>query len=100
VSYDRPRLIAIDPWDCGCTECIIGEYKPLSRATDSDIAALLCGELADHTSATFQVEIRYEVRPDLDAPLSKAAPTEANVSCEGRTWTLGRYAVRAILGSL
>ncbi|MFI7448123.1 hypothetical protein ACIBQX_11550 [Nonomuraea sp. NPDC049714] len=100
MSYDRPRLLAIDPWDCGCTECLTGEYKPLRMASASDIAALLCGELAGNTSATFQVEIRYEVRPDSDGPLSKAAPTAATVSCDDRTWTLDRYAARAVLGSL
>lgn len=55
-----PRLIAIDPWDCGCTECIIGEYKPLAHADDDDIADLLAGRLADHTyEGCLEVSVSY-----------------------------------------
>ena len=56
-----PRLIAIDPWDCGCTECITGEYKPLAHATDDDIADLLAGRLSSnlHTGDTLEVSIKY-----------------------------------------
>ena len=41
-------LRAIDPFDCGCTECILGEYTPLAFATDDDIADLLAGRLISH----------------------------------------------------
>lgn len=49
------RLLAVDPYDCGCTECITGVYIPLSRATDDHIQALLLGLLSDHTSAEFTI---------------------------------------------
>lgn len=56
------KLIAIDPWDCGCTECITGEYKPLSQATDNDIADLLAGRLRDNTHAnSLIVGVLYRV---------------------------------------
>lgn len=55
-----PKLIAIDPWDCGCTECIIGEYKPLARADDDDIADLLAGRLRDNTyEGSLEVAVSY-----------------------------------------
>lgn len=55
------KLIAIDPWDCGCTECITGEYKPLVNATDDDIADLLAGRLSSHlhTGDTLNLSIKY-----------------------------------------
>lgn len=46
--------VAIDPPGCGCTECITGEYVPLDRATDRQIAALLRGEIQDNTGLTFE----------------------------------------------
>lgn len=56
-----PKLIAIDPWDCRCTECITGEYKSLRDATDDNIADLLAGNLASHlhTGDTLNVSIKY-----------------------------------------
>ena len=48
-------LRAIDPYDCGCTECITGVYKPLVSATDDDIQALFLGIISDHTSSHFTV---------------------------------------------
>lgn len=53
-------LIAIDPWDCGCTECGTGLYKPLAHATDDDIADLLAGRLRDNTyEGSLQVSVSY-----------------------------------------
>jgi hypothetical protein len=53
-------LLAIDPWDCGCTECLIGEYKPLACATDDDIADLLAGRLRDNTyEGSLLVAVNY-----------------------------------------
>lgn len=50
-------LIAIDPPGCGCTECIIGQYVPLNHATPENIAAMLSGQLSNHTG----VELRLTV---------------------------------------
>lgn len=59
------KLIAIDPWDCGCNECMIGEYKPLANATDDDIADLLAGRLRDNTSDdSLIVGVLYRVEKD------------------------------------
>jgi hypothetical protein len=48
-------LRAIDPYSCGCTECLTGTYKPLVRATDDDIQAMFLGIISDHTNATWTV---------------------------------------------
>lgn len=48
-------LLAIDPTHCGCTECIVGDYVPLHRATDDHVQALFLGIISDHTSTTWTV---------------------------------------------
>lgn len=65
-----PRLIAIDPWDCGCTECHTGEYKPLANADDDDIADLLAGRLRDNTyDGTLDVSVTYRTEKDRNSRL-------------------------------
>ena len=48
-----PDAVAVDPRNCGCTECLIGEYVNLGdwedRATAADVAAVLSGEVSNHT---------------------------------------------------
>jgi len=46
---DDPKLIAIDPAGCGCTECLTGEYRPLQAASEDELRALVAGHLRDHT---------------------------------------------------
>lgn len=59
------KLLAIDPYDCGCTECIIGEYVPLKYATDDNIADLLSGRLDDHTyEGSLGVGVKYRTERD------------------------------------
>lgn len=84
----RTRVLAIDPYECGCTECIVGEYVPLRSATADQIAALLRGELGNNTGSdtTFEVRVHYEVRDG--EVLSGATPTEVTVTCRQREWTL------------
>src|SRR5688572_18750208 len=66
-----PRPLAIDPWDCGCTECIIGEYKPLAHATDDDIADLLSGRLRDNTyEGCLEVTVSHRIERDRNSRIS------------------------------
>lgn len=51
------KVIAVDPWDCGCTECIIGEYVPLRMATDDQIADLLAGRLRNNLNSGTVLEV-------------------------------------------
>lgn len=53
------KPVAIDPYGCGCTECIIGEYIPLQEATDAQVLDMLDGRLSNHTGyelSDFQIE--------------------------------------------
>lgn len=51
-EYQPPRLLAVDPVGCGCTECGRGEYVPLDFASIDQIELMLLGVLGDNTSAT------------------------------------------------
>lgn len=61
LSGDTPWPIAIDPYGCGCTECITGQYVPLEQATDAQLAAMLRGELHDNTN-TGELQITITIR--------------------------------------
>ncbi|MFJ9521280.1 hypothetical protein ACIRPK_23895 [Kitasatospora sp. NPDC101801] len=87
------RLLAIDPADCGCTECIIGEYVPLRYATADQIVRLLKGELGNNTFTEFTVEVKWSLPGDF-------RPTEARVDSvqvtahrgdDVLTWEIGPY---------
>lgn len=51
------KLIAVDPWDCGCTECITGEYVALRYATDENIADLLAGRLRNNLNSGTELAV-------------------------------------------
>lgn len=49
------KVLAIDPSGCGCTDCIVGVYVPLSSATDDHMQALMLGIIGDNTSDLFHI---------------------------------------------
>ncbi|WP_159599434.1 hypothetical protein [Agromyces humi] len=55
------KLIAIDPPGCGCTECIVGEYRPFDHATAGELYLLLTGELGDNVGYISAGEISDEI---------------------------------------
>ncbi|MFS0885272.1 hypothetical protein [Aeromicrobium sp. 179-A 4D2 NHS] len=57
---DHIKLLAIDPHNCGCTECLIGEYVPASQATDEQIQMLMLGEIRDNTSDVWTISQRFD----------------------------------------
>lgn len=53
------KLEAIDPYDCGCTECIVGEYVPLRNATREQKWRLVKGELRNNTYDDVEITMRF-----------------------------------------
>jgi hypothetical protein len=74
-----PRLIAVDPPECGCTECLIGEYVPLDMATSAHIRALFRGDLKNNLNTGTTLHVQSDGRDRLI------------VTCDevpGKTWDL------------
>jgi hypothetical protein len=48
-----PDILAVDPEDCGCTECIVKEYIPVNtyvmNAKVADVVAFIQGDVSNHT---------------------------------------------------
>lgn len=78
------RLIAVDPWDCRCTECITGEYVALREATDDQIADLIAGRLRNNlnTGTELDVTVTHTVR---DGKLSPVYVTVRYEHHDGQT---------------
>jgi len=53
IAKAYPDILAVDPYNCGCTECIIGEYVNenvwVKNATAADVAAVLSGDVRNNT---------------------------------------------------
>jgi hypothetical protein len=58
------KLIAVDPWDCGCNECGWGEYVALRFATDENIADLLAGRLRNNLNNGTELDVTTTYRID------------------------------------
>ena len=69
VIYSDPsenKIIQIDPPNCRCTECLIGEYVPLDLATGSQILEMLEGHINNATNLKrneFRVFIDIDDKP-------------------------------------
>lgn len=86
------KLIAVDPWDCGCTECMIGEYVPLRQATDEQIADLFAGRLHNNLNSgtEIQFEILYRTENGTMAPVEVTARYEHHDG-QTREWSPDLY---------
>lgn len=82
MSDEDTWPIAIDPPGCGCTECIVGQYVPLDRATSEQVVDMLLGKLhnnlGDWENEHMQLEVamafgeyRRELPPEQAARLIK-----------------------------
>ncbi|WP_433513841.1 hypothetical protein ACQP2T_61555 [Nonomuraea sp. CA-143628] len=88
-NYPRPKLIAIDPWQCGCNECMEGMYKPLREATDQDIGNLLNGTLRNHTGITLDVTAVLGAHVGTGENLRTVhVGHEVIVTCQYGSWTV------------
>lgn len=83
-----PKVIAIDPPGCGCTECIIGEYVPLESANDQQVLGLLTGRIDSHLYEGTEVEITSTTTFAVGEKLSDAIPDTITVRISGYSWTL------------
>lgn len=54
-------VVTIDPPDCGCTECMTGEYTPLDQAKPWQLALLFAGSAVNNTGLTFEYDATREV---------------------------------------
>lgn len=88
------KLIAVDPWDCGCTECMTGEYVSLRGATDENMGDLIAGRLKSHLDAGTKLELvmTYETDDNALAP-SMDMVTVRYVHHDGETkeWNVDPY---------
>jgi hypothetical protein len=92
----KPKLIAIDPYDCGCTECITGEHVPLVDATDAQIARLITGQLMNNTGVNLTVNAVHAVQPADDGGVELELVrinAVAELSYDGFTkdWDISEY---------
>ena len=88
------RLRAIDPYDCGCTECTIGEYKPLAFATDEDIADLLAGRLISHLNTGNELVVACSyLASDSSLEVATSSVTVTYTHWDGQTkqWDVAPY---------
>lgn len=86
------KLIAIDPWDCGCTECITGEYVALRFATDDNMADLIAGRLRSNLNSGTELEISTTYTTD-NGKLTPGEITVRYVHWDGseKSWTPDPY---------
>ncbi|MER5891114.1 hypothetical protein ABT160_45500 [Streptomyces sp. NPDC001941] len=79
-------ITAVDPPGCGCTECLTGQYAPLDQATAQDIAALLSGQVSNHTSVDLRVTVTYTLAAD--RAIGASNPEAVCVEYAGTVWVL------------
>lgn len=48
-EYREHIPLAIDPPNCGCTECLTGLYVPLDQATDEQLEMMRLGKINNNT---------------------------------------------------
>jgi hypothetical protein len=52
-------LRRIDPPDCGCTDCLTGESKPVTSATNEELLLMARNEIINATERTIEAEIVF-----------------------------------------
>ena len=82
--------VQVDPFGCGCTECLTGLYVPLDRATDEHIVLLINGTLSDATSE--RITITTTTTSYLSGLGEPTVTVTVTAEYCGRTWDLSRFA--------
>lgn len=95
LSSTPPAPVAVDPPDCGCTECMTGEYVPLSEAKPWHLALLFAGEVRNNTGLTFtalpgEEEGTVRVVPYFESgtPVAESCPDDPRWRLIADGWTL------------
>jgi len=81
------KPIAIDPPNCACTECIVGEYVPLVNATPRQITDMLAGRLGNNTGLTFSITFTGKFDSYPQRPFSLADADTVMVTTEAAVRT-------------
>lgn len=76
------KAVAIDPPNCGCTECITGEYVPLADATPRQITDMLAGRLGNNTGLEFSITFTGKFDSIPKRPFSLADAETVTVTTE------------------
>jgi hypothetical protein len=90
------RLVAVDPWDCGCNECCTGEYVALRFATDENVADMLAGRLANHLNNGTELDVTTTYRVDSTGRRTELAAERVTViythyDGQSKTWEPDPY---------
>jgi len=88
------KVIAIDPWDCGCNECMAGEYVPLHLATDEQIGDLLAGRLRNYMGRDISFEVVMVYVPGTSRFVSGLGEVKVryeNWDGHVKTWSVDPY---------
>ncbi|MET9402646.1 hypothetical protein [Kitasatospora sp. NPDC002965] len=82
MSRPKTPPYAIDPYDCGCTQCILGDFVPLREATDEHIALMVTGKLRNNTSVDFRITAQWS----LSDGFRPVAATVSSVEVTAEVW--------------
>lgn len=87
------KPVAIDPPNCGCTECITGEYVPLAAATARQITDMLAGRLGNNTGMEFTITAtgKFDASPRRPFSLADADVVTVTTEAAFRTTWDGDY---------
>lgn len=56
-QFDYISIARIDPHDCGCTDCICGESKPINKCSDDELLAAYLGIIENASSCGLRVNV-------------------------------------------
>ena len=57
----REDMFRVDLVNCGCTDCCIGESKPINCCSDNELYALYAGLLSNASGQNVELEVKIKV---------------------------------------
>ena len=55
------KLWRVDPEGCGCTDCLIGESKPIDQCSQRELVKLYYGEIDNASGREISATIKIEI---------------------------------------